>query len=126
MMDEVLADVERRMNSTLDALRKDLASIRAAGERIQASSPRMSSEFVGIVVSISGIKEPPNFSPFLGPQVASNSHERASGFQNSRKIESPMPNSSVSLTEPRPPNPGIGGPPGNFGGPRPKFLAGSL
>jgi ribosome recycling factor len=29
MMDEVLADVERRMNSTLDALRKDLASIRA-------------------------------------------------------------------------------------------------
>ena len=29
MMDEVLADVERRMNSTLDALLKDLASIRA-------------------------------------------------------------------------------------------------
>ncbi|MEE8386646.1 MAG: ribosome recycling factor, partial [Dehalococcoidia bacterium] len=29
MMDEVLADVEQRMNSTLDALRKDLASIRA-------------------------------------------------------------------------------------------------
>ncbi len=29
MTDEVLADVERRMNSTLDALRKDLASIRA-------------------------------------------------------------------------------------------------
>lgn len=29
MVDEVLADVERRMNSTLEALRKDLASIRA-------------------------------------------------------------------------------------------------
>ncbi len=29
MMDEVLADVERRMNSNLEALRKDLACIRA-------------------------------------------------------------------------------------------------
>ena len=29
MVDEVLTDVERRMNGTLEALRKDLATIRA-------------------------------------------------------------------------------------------------